>query len=93
MHVVELEFDADQERRLKARPEHRLRLLELHAQGHLVLAGPWPDESGALLIFNADRPRVDELLAEDPYYATPGVHVKSVREWNPLNLVQRNPAG
>ncbi|MBA2478890.1 MAG: hypothetical protein H0V38_09840, partial [Sporichthyaceae bacterium] len=51
MFILELEFDGD-ERRLAARPAHRDRLLALHASGRLVLAGPWEDDSGAVLVFN-----------------------------------------
>ena len=83
MFILELEFDGD-ERRLAARPAHRDRLLALHASGRLMLAGPWEDDSGAVLVFNTDRAGLDHALAADPYYSTPGVRVKSVREWSPV---------
>jgi uncharacterized protein len=68
-----------------SRPAHRERLAALHAAGRLVLAGPWADDSGALLVFRDDP--ADEL-ADDPYYATPGVTVRGVRE---LRLVMPAP--
>ena len=80
MYVIELEF-TDDPRRLAARPAHRERLGALHAGGRLLLAGPWADDSGALLVFRDDP--ADEL-AGDPYYATPGVTVRGVREWRSL---------
>ena len=83
MQVVELAFDGDP-RRLDARPAHREQLVELHERGTLVMAGPWPDESGALLVFDADEAGVEEILAADPYYRAPGVAVVSVRSWAPL---------
>lgn len=82
--VVELGFD-DDPRRLAARPAHRQRLAELHTQGRLLAAGPWQDDTGALLVFQTDPDGVREIMASDPYYhATPGVTVVAVREWRPV---------
>lgn len=72
MMCVELQFD-DDTARLEARPQHRKRLAQLHSEGDLVLAGPWADDSGALLIFSTDDKRVREIMQDDPYYTTPGV--------------------
>ena len=83
MIVLELAFD-DHPARLAARPAHRRLLAELHAQGTLVLAGRWADDSGALLVFAAERSEVDELLARDPYYTTEGVWIVGLREWRPV---------
>ncbi len=82
MFVVELTFGPDPSR-LDARPAHRALLTELHAMGELVMAGPWPDDSGALLMFDTDQAGMDAILATDPYYRHPDVTV-SVREWQPL---------
>jgi uncharacterized protein len=83
MYVIELAFGPD-ERRLAARPAHRERLALLHAEGRLVLAGPWADDSGALLVFRTDEAGLREILAADPYYTTPGVTVVSSRCWTPV---------
>ncbi|GID11080.1 YciI family protein [Actinocatenispora rupis] len=83
MVVVELSFTAEPER-LAARPAHRALLADLHARGLLAAAGPYSDDSGALLLFTADGPEVAEIIAADPYYRTPGVTVTAVREWNPV---------
>ncbi|ANS65622.1 hypothetical protein SLINC_3398 [Streptomyces lincolnensis] len=84
MHVVELAFTPAPER-LAARPAHRETLARLHAEGSLVTAGPWADDSGALLVFALDRPALEAVLRDDPYYRrTPGVEVRSVREWRPV---------
>lgn len=48
------------------------------------MAGPWPDDSGALLVFDTDEAGVDEIMAGDPYYRAPGVTVVSVRSWQPI---------
>jgi uncharacterized protein YciI len=89
MYVLELAFD-DDERRLAARPAHRERLARLCAEGTLLMAGPWADDSGALLIFRTDEPGLREIVAADPYYSTPGVTVVGYRRWTPLPLDDRH---
>ncbi|MES4907154.1 hypothetical protein [Streptomyces sp. NPDC000395] len=37
--------------------------------GELVAAGPWADDTGALLVFDVDRVRLDRILAADPHTA------------------------
>jgi uncharacterized protein len=84
MFIVELAFDGNSER-LAARPAHRESLAKLRDAGKVVMAGPFPDESGALLIFNVGSDaELDELMDADPYYTTTGVHVARRREWMPL---------
>lgn len=83
MQIVELAFTASLER-LAARPAHRDRLARLHESGELFAAGPWADDTGALLAFKVDREGLDRILAEDPYYRTRGVRVVSIREWRPI---------
>ncbi|SMD22474.1 YciI family protein [Kibdelosporangium aridum] len=83
MFVLELAFDEDP-RRLAARPAHRRQLAALHADGMLAMAGPWDDDSGALLVFDTDRAGVEAIMAADPYYTTAGVTVTALRQWNPI---------
>jgi uncharacterized protein len=89
MFAVQLTF-SDDPARLDHRPAHRERLSALAAESRVLAAGPWSDESGALLVFLvADRAEVDEIIAADPYYSAPGVEVAGVHEWHP---VTRHPA-
>lgn len=83
MIVVELAF-GDHPARLAARPAHRELLETLRARGVLRMAGPWADDSGALLVFDTDRSEVDTIVAQDPYYTTEGVRVVGLREWRPV---------
>jgi uncharacterized protein len=86
MYVVEIRFDSDPAR-LEARPAHREKLKELRERGVLVMAGPWADDTGALLIFDVESENdVAEVLKADPYYSLPSVTVRSTRQWNPLPL-------
>ena len=85
MFAVQLTF-SDDPARLDHRPAHRERLAALAAEGRLLAAGPWSDESGALLVFLVgDRAEVDEIIAADAYYTAPGVEVADVHEWNPVS--------
>lgn len=84
MFVVELAFGGDEER-LAARPAHRERLQRLREDGALRMAGPFADDSGALLIFDVpDEATLEGILADDPYYGTPGVTVVSRQQWSPI---------
>jgi len=89
MYAVQLAF-SDDTTRLALRPAHRENLAGLAADGRLLGAGPWSDDSGALLVFVVDsREEIDAILGADPYYSAAGVTVTSVEEWNP---VSRHPA-
>jgi uncharacterized protein YciI len=90
MYVLELVFDDDQ-RRLDARPAHREILDRLHEDGVLVMAGPWADDSGALLIFSTDERGMRDIIATDPYYTTSGVTVAAVRSWKPITGAADQP--
>jgi hypothetical protein len=83
MVCVELAF-TDDPRRLAARPAHRQRLAELHERGALAAAGPWDDDSGALLVFRLDEPGARAEIGADPYYTAPGVRIVSIRTWVPV---------
>ncbi|HEU0113961.1 MAG TPA: YciI family protein [Thermomicrobiales bacterium] len=67
-YAVLLTYGPDAERRLAIRPRHRDYLKQLAQRGKLHEAGPWTDDSGALLIYEADdEEEVRALLAADPY--------------------------
>jgi uncharacterized protein YciI len=70
MLVVELAFTPAPER-LAARPAHRETLTRLHTEGHLLAAGPWSDDEGALLVFATDRAHLEKILDTDPTTAAP----------------------
>ncbi|MEU8331397.1 YciI family protein [Micromonospora sp. NPDC048839] len=84
MFILELAF-GDEPDRLAARPAHRERLQALRQEGRLAMAGPFPDDSGALLIFDVpDAEAFAAVVAEDPYYRTPGVTIVRQQEWSPI---------
>jgi uncharacterized protein YciI len=82
--VFEIKFK-NNEKRLQVRPAHRAFLAERLAERKLVTAGPWADDSGALLIFEAgSEAELRELLAADPYQIADVYDEVSLREWQPI---------
>ena len=56
------------EKRPQHRPAHLCHLEPLAAAGKVVLAGPFTDGTGSLIVIDAEsRDAVWELLARDPY--------------------------
>ena len=84
MYVVESAF-GEEPGRLEARPAHRELLAQLHQAGKVVLAGPFADDEGALVVFDVDDDaELDRILADDPYYSHPAVRVVQRRAWSPI---------
>lgn len=65
-----------------ARPAHREYLTGLYQQGKVVISGPFADDSGGLLVYEAETPaEVEKMVAEDPF-AKHGVFVSwEIRPW------------
>jgi uncharacterized protein YciI len=81
LFAFQLKF-TDPDRRLEVMPSHREYLAELYAAGKLHAAGPFTDQSGALLIYDvADEAEVRELIANDPYTAADVYEVVTLLEW------------
>ena len=72
------------------RPAHRAYLTKLHEAGQLVASGPFSDNYGALIVYEADtREAAEQLMRDDPFHAT-GVFVRwDLRPWK---LVFGNPS-
>jgi uncharacterized protein YciI len=83
VHLLELAFDGSPDR-LALRPAHRERLQVLHAAGRLLMAGPYSDETGALLIFDVTAEEFAAVIEDDPYYRAPGVTIVRQQEWQPI---------
>jgi uncharacterized protein YciI len=86
LYVVQLRFDlAETERRMEVRPAHREYLTELKSTGKLVAAGPFTDQTGALLVYDvADEAELRDILAKDPYTAANVYEIATLAEWQPL---------
>ncbi|HTR39010.1 MAG TPA: YciI family protein [Bryobacteraceae bacterium] len=71
----------------KARPAHREYLTGLIEQNQLVISGPFTDDRGGLLVYEAESvEQVEALIAADPF-TQQGVFVSwEIRPWNVVML-------
>jgi uncharacterized protein YciI len=84
LFTLQLKF-TDPERRMQVRPAHREYLTSLKEAGKLVAAGPFADQTGALLIYDvADETELREILAKDPYTSADVYEIAALNEWQPL---------
>ena len=80
--VAVLEFTEDEDLRMETRPKHREYLRGLFDEGKLAMSGPWGDDTGAMLIYEAaDMEEVERLLDADPYRAAWVIAEARIREW------------
>lgn len=83
LFAVTLSYTDDVERRLEVRPKHREYLRTLLENGKLHESGPFADDSGALLIYDAkDVAEVQELLSADPFTPAGIIAGATIKEWN-----------
>ncbi len=85
-----IDYKQDKETIDRVRPTHRQYLRSLLDAGKLFASGPFTDDSGALIIYEADTPEEAEtILHGDPFHAA-GIFVK----WKimPWKMVLGNPA-
>jgi uncharacterized protein YciI len=70
------------EKRKEARPRHLAYLQDLLAQGKLYSAGPFADQTGAIVIYEAkDEEEARELMDADPYKQAGALASAELREW------------
>jgi uncharacterized protein YciI len=85
LFALQYRFPEDGQRRLAVRPDHRAYLEELQSRGHVVAAGPFDDDSGALIIYAVDdEEQLERLLADDPYVQHDVFGTRSIHEWRPF---------
>ncbi|MFN8676328.1 MAG: YciI family protein [Thermomicrobiales bacterium] len=69
--------------RLETRPKHREYLKGILEAGNIALSGPFVDDSGALIVIEADSlADAERIVANDPYRAAGVVDNALIREWN-----------
>ena len=80
-----IEYAQDRAKIQEVRPVHRQYLATLRAEGRLAASGPFTDDSGALIIYEAaSREDAEELLRGDPFHQH-GIFVRwQLRPWNPV---------
>ncbi|MCI0463235.1 MAG: YciI family protein [Gemmataceae bacterium] len=80
-----IEYTQDRAKIAEVRPIHRQYLTSLRERGQIVASGPFTDDSGALIIYEADSKEAAEaLLKGDPFHQN-GIFVTwQLRPWNPV---------
>jgi uncharacterized protein YciI len=64
------------------RPEHREYLGTLKEQGKLAASGPFEDDSGALIIYEADsQEEAEALIADDPFRKAGVFKSYTIKPW------------
>ena len=80
-----IEYLQDKAKIAEVRPVHRQYLTSLKEKGRLAASGPFTDDSGALIIYEAaTKEEAEAILKADPFNAA-GIFVTYVmRPWNPV---------
>lgn len=78
-----IEYIQDKEKIAAVRPVHRQYLASLKEKGQLAASGPFTDDFGALIVYEAGtKEEAEELLKADPFHAN-GIFVRwTIRPWN-----------
>ncbi|WP_230418381.1 YciI family protein [Catenulispora pinistramenti] len=83
--AVEYVYTADTAKRDEIRPAHRAFLREAQDRGELLVSGPWVNNTGALLVFEAeDEAALKKLLEHDPFAEADLVARVRINEFNPV---------
>lgn len=80
-----IEYSRDKDKIAAIRPVHRQYLATLRERGQLAASGPFTDDSGALIVYEAtSAEEAEKLLQGDPFHVN-GVFLSYVmRPWNPV---------
>jgi uncharacterized protein len=80
-----IEYTQDKAKIAEIRPVHRQYLASLKEKSQLVASGPFTDDSGALIIYEAaTKEDAEKLLQGDPFHAN-GIFLQwKIRPWNPV---------
>lgn len=83
LFAVTIRYTDDADRLNETRPLHREYCKDLLDAGKIQQSGPFVEGGGALLIYEvADRPELDEILANDPYTRNGVIAESTIHEWN-----------
>ena len=82
-----IEYIPERAKILEHRPAHRRYLSGLLERGQLAVCGPFTDDSGGLIVYEAgSRDEAEQLLKADPFYHH-GIFVTyKLRPWNPVMI-------
>ena len=80
-----IEYSQDKAKIASLRPVHRQYLASLKEEGRLAASGPFTDDSGALIVYEAaSAEEAEQFLRSDPFHEN-GIFLRYVlRPWNPV---------
>lgn len=82
IYAVMHSYTTDLELTAKHRPAHRQYLQSLMDKKQLIAAGPLLDDSGALIVYEAESPEAVELLIKaDPFFAAAVFKSWVIKPW------------
>jgi uncharacterized protein YciI len=77
-----IDYGPDASKITEFRPQHREYLRGLVAENKLVISGPFADDTGGLLVYNADsEAEVDALIQADPFHKCGVFQTWKIRPW------------
>lgn len=76
----------DPELNAKLRPAHLEYINQLYLQDKVVMAGPFADQRGGMVIFRTDSPEEAKQMAEADPVVRGGARTLELREWKPLSF-------
>jgi uncharacterized protein YciI len=82
-YAAVIEYIQDKAKIAEVRPTHRQYLTSLLEKGQLAASGPFTDDYGALIVYEAaTAAEAEAMLKGDPFHAA-GVFVRwTIRPWN-----------
>lgn len=77
-----IDYTPDKAKIAEVRPAHRVYLTNLVQSGKLVCAGPFMDDSGGLIVYEAENAEAAEALLKGDPFCTGGVFLRwTLRPW------------
>jgi uncharacterized protein YciI len=80
-----IEYSQDKAKIAEVRPIHRQYLADLQQRGRLAASGPFTDDSGALIIYEAESAADAEALLKCDPFCKNGIFLNyQIRPWKPV---------
>jgi uncharacterized protein YciI len=77
-----IEYLADKDKIAAIRPQHRQYLAGLRERGQLAASGPFTDDSGALIVYEAStQQEAESFLKGDPFFKNGIFERYDLRPW------------
>ncbi len=80
LHIIDPELNA------KIRPDHLAYIDRLYKENKVLMAGPFTDGKGGMVIYRADSWEEAKRLAEADPVVAQGARTLELREWKALDL-------